>query len=112
MFLNTTGHILRGQPQREAMQRFIEAGGGFVGVHSATDTEYDWAWYGQLVGTYFGGHPQIQKAKVSITDKIHPATADLPDSLERTDEWYNFKYLPKDVHVLASIDESSYRAGR
>ena len=110
IFLNTTGHICE-QPQREALQRFIEAGGGFVGVHSATDTEYDWAWYGQLVGTYFGGHPQIQKAKVSITDMSHPATASLPDTLERTDEWYNFKYLPKDVHVLASIDESSYQGG-
>jgi cytochrome c len=110
MFLNTTGHILEA-PQQEAMQRFIEAGGGFVGVHSATDTEYDWPWYGRLVGTYFAGHPAIQKARVTVGDKTHPASAGLPDTIERTDEWYNFKYLPKDVHVLVSIDEGSYQGG-
>jgi cytochrome c len=110
MFLNTTGHILEA-PQQEAMQRFIEAGGGFVGVHSATDTEYDWAWYGGLVGTYFGGHPQIQKAKVLVVDKDHPATAEMPSPIERTDEWYNFKYQPRDVHVLVKIDEGSYQGG-
>jgi len=110
VFLNTTGHILE-DDQRKIFTSFIEAGNGFVGVHSATDTEYDWAWYGKLVGAYFAGHPSPQKATVKVVDHAHFATFDLPDSFERTDEWYNFKSLGTDLHILMKLDEQSYQGG-
>jgi type 1 glutamine amidotransferase len=112
VFLLTTGTVL--QPdQKEAFQRFIEAGNGYVGVHSAADTEYDWAWYGQLMGAYFQDHPAIQPAEVDVPDHSHPSTAALPDVWPRTDEWYNFRTNPRDngVTVLATLDESTYSGG-
>jgi type 1 glutamine amidotransferase len=110
MFLNTTGHILE-DDQRKAFTTWIQAGNGFVGVHSATDTEYDWPWYGKLVGAYFADHPVPQVATVHVVDHNHPATADVPDAIERKDEWYNFKSLGTDLHVLAKLDESTYQGG-
>ena len=111
VFLNTTGNVLNNQ-QEAAFERFIQAGGGFVGVHSATDTEYDWIWYSKLVGGQFDSHPKQQNAKLNVVDKSHPSTKHLPDVWERFDEWYNFKNLNKDVHVLIKIDEKSYEGGK
>ncbi len=110
VFLNTTGDVLNDR-QEVAFERFIESGGGFVGIHSATDTEYDWGWYGQLVGAYFANHPSIQKASLIVIDNTHPSTRYLPKIWNRTDEWYNFKYLNKEVKVLLKIDEKSYSGG-
>lgn len=111
IFLNTTGDVLNYR-QEEAFERYIQAGGGFVGVHSATDTEYDWGWYGRLVGGYFNGHPRPQEAKFIIKDKDFPATKFFTDTVwKRTDELYNFKKLNPDVHVLLTIDETSYEGG-
>jgi len=111
VFLNTTGTLLDGE-QKSAFQRYIRAGGGFVGVHSASDTEYDWAWYGRLVGAYFAGHPPVQDAAVAIEDREHPSTQALPQSWGRRDEWYNFRSNPRGaVHVLATLDESTYTGG-
>jgi len=111
IFLNTTGHVLN-YIQRAAFERYIQAGGGFVGVHSATDTEYDWGWYGRLVGAYFNGHPNPQEAKFIIKDKDFPATKFFKDTIwTRTDELYNFKKINPDIHVLITIDESSYKGG-
>ncbi len=111
IFLNTTGDVLNYR-QEAAFERYIQAGGGFVGVHSATDTEYDWGWYGRLVGGYFNGHPKIQQAKFIIKDKNQPSTDFFTDtSWQRTDELYNFKKLNPDVHVLITIDEKSYTGG-
>jgi len=111
IFLNTTGNVL-GDDQKAAFQRYIEGGNGYVGIHSATDTEYDWKWYGQLVGAYFRSHPEIQSATIQIEDPNHPSTAPLPLSWQRTDEWYNFQSNPRGtVHVLATIDENSYSGG-
>ncbi len=106
VFLNTTGNILS-YKQEAAFERFIQAGGGFVGIHSATDTEYDWIWYSKLVGANFESHPKQQNAKINVVDKTHASTKHLPDTWERFDEWYNFKNMNKDVHVLAKIDEKS-----
>lgn len=111
IFLNTTGDVLN-YKQEAAFERYIQAGGGFVGIHSATDTEYDWIWYAKLVGANFESHPKIQSAKINVTNKEHPSTKHLPDTWERTDEWYNFKNLNKDVTVLAKIDETSYVGGK
>jgi len=111
IFLNTTGDVLDYR-QEAALERYIQAGGGFVGVHSATDTEYDWRWYGKLVGGYFKSHPRTQNAKFVIKDKNFPATEFFTDSVwQRTDELYNFKDLNPDVNVILAVDESSYEGG-
>ncbi|MEQ9440343.1 MAG: ThuA domain-containing protein, partial [Cyclobacteriaceae bacterium] len=111
IFLNTTGNVLDYQ-QEAAFERYIQSGGGFVGVHAASDTEYDWGWYGRLVGAYFNGHPVPQEAKFTIKDRSFPATEFFQDTLwTHTDELYNFKNINPDVHLLLTIDESSYEGG-
>lgn len=110
IFNNTTGDILDDQ-QQAAFEGFIQAGGGFVGVHAATDTEYDWPWFNQLVGGYFAGHPKVQPAELDILIADHPSTAHLPERWTRTDEWYNFKSMNPDVQVLLNLDETSYTGG-
>jgi len=110
IFLNTTGNILD-EVQQADFERYIQAGGGYVGVHAATDTEYDWPWYNKLVGAYFEGHPRIQEATLTITDKNHQSTLSLEDTWVKEDEWYNFKKINPDTKVLITIDETSYEGG-
>jgi cytochrome c len=111
VFLNTTGTVLDAD-QKAAFESYLRQGGGYAGVHSASDTEYDWPFYGRLVCAYFHSHPKIQAATVRITDRKHPSTASLPEVLTRTDEWYNFRSNPRGAaHVLALVDESSYTGG-
>ena len=98
--------------QQTAFENYIRAGGGYVGVHAASDTEYDWPWYGDLVGAYFASHPANQNATVRIEDPTHPSTAGLPVAWTRIDEWYNYRTNPRSqVHVLATLDESTYSGG-
>ena len=111
IFLSTTGNVL-GEEQQKALENYIHKGGGFVGIHAATDCEYDWPWYVKMVGASFNGHPHQQMAKLLVTDKDTIATKHLPDVWERKDEWYNFKNMNPDVHVLLRIDESSYEGGK
>jgi cytochrome c len=111
IFLNTTGDILD-HKQATALERYIQAGGGFVGVHAAADAEYDWAWYGRLVGGYFESHPAIQKANIIVKDKDHASTKGLPETWSTTDEWYNYKKISKDIHVVLALDEKSYEGGK
>jgi glucose/arabinose dehydrogenase len=111
IFLNTTGDVLDTN-QQGALQRYIEAGGGWVGIHSAADTLHNWAWYGGLVGSYFASHPAIQQATVKVADRVDPSTSMLPKRWVRTDEWYNFQTNPRGtVHVLATVDETTYTGG-
>ncbi len=111
VFLNTTGDVLNAA-QEFALQQYLQNGGGWVGVHSAADTEHAWAWYGQLVGAYFESHPAIQQATVEVADQVHVSTAHLPDRWVRTDEWYNFTTNPRgNVHVLMTLDEGTYTGG-
>jgi type 1 glutamine amidotransferase len=111
VFLMTTGDVLD-DAQQTAMQAFVDAGGGFVGVHSATDTEYDWPWYGELVGARFVGHPAPQDATVNVVAIDHPACAGLPAAWSRFDEWYNFDASPSATStVLLQLDETSYEGG-
>src|SRR6266849_751646 len=99
IFLCTTGTVLE-DDQKAAFQRFIESGNGYVGIHSATDTEYGWPWYGQLVGAYFRSHPSIQPASIQFGDVDHPSTSSLPQPWNRTNEWYNLQTNPRGtVHV-------------
>lgn len=111
VFLSTTGDVLD-DAQQASFERYIRAGGGYIGVHSATDTEYDWPWYGRLAGAYFDGHPPVQEAALTIVDSSHPATRSLPQRWVRTDEWYDFRSINPDLHVLITIDESSYSGAK
>jgi cytochrome c len=108
IFLSTTGDVLDQAQQNQFMQ-FIQSGGGYVGIHAAADTEYDWWWYGKLVGAYFKSHPQIQEAKFK---KVKPFGEDnLPDEWIRTDELYNYKKISDEITVLYNLDETSYKGG-
>lgn len=113
IFLSTTHDVLN-EEQQAAMEQYIRSGGGYVGIHAAADTEYEWPWYGRLVGAYFKSHPgnpNVRKAVIDVIDKEHPATKNLPDKWERTDEWYNYKDISPDIRVLAKLDETSYKGG-
>jgi type 1 glutamine amidotransferase len=101
IFLCTTGDVLNAA-QQAAFERFIKAGGGYAGIHSASDTEYDWAWYGGL-------NAQFQVATMNVEDRHTPATRRLGETWTREEEWYNFRTNPRNkVHVLLSVDESTY----
>ncbi|MFI7080534.1 ThuA domain-containing protein [Micromonospora sp. NPDC049903] len=111
VFLNTTGDVLNAT-QQTAFESYINAGGGFVGVHAAADTEYGWSFYGNLVGAYFRSHPAIQQATVRVENRAHAATAHLPQNWVRTDEWYDFQTNARSgARVLATLDESTYSGG-
>ncbi|MET0637484.1 MAG: ThuA domain-containing protein [Chitinophagaceae bacterium] len=111
IFLNTTGELLNNFQEAD-FERYIQAGGGFVGVHSATDSEYDWGWYGRLVGGYFNGHPAgTPQAMLHVVDRTNGSTKHLPADWQRVDEWYNYKKLNPDNQVLIELDESSYTGG-
>lgn len=109
VFLSTTMDVLD-ELQQNTFKRFIQGGGGFVGIHAAADTEYDWWWYGKLVGAYFKSHPKIQEAKFK---KVKPFGNDvnLPDEWIRTDELYNYKKISDEIIPLFILDESSYQGG-
>lgn len=111
IFLNTTGDLFNDKEQK-ALVKYIRDGGGFVGIHAATDAEYDWEWYGRMAGGYFKSHPKEQKAKVNIVNKDHASTKMLPDEIKRRDEWYDFKNINPDIIVLATLDETSYKGGK
>jgi cytochrome c len=113
VWLSTTADVLDAE-QQAAFERYIRAGGGWVGVHSASDTEYDWPWYGQLLGgdAYFRIHPAIQTAELNVEEGSHPSTAHLPATFSMEDEWYNFQANPRaSVSVLMTLNESTYVAG-
>ena len=110
VFLSTTGDVLN-DTQQAAFEKYIRGGGGFVGIHAATDTEYGWLWYGDLVGAYFKSHPAQQSAMFNVVDRNFIATKHLPAQWQRFDELYNFKYIAKGLHTLITIDEKSYKGG-
>lgn len=116
VFLSTTGKLFV-QEQRWALMGFMENGGGFVGIHAASDTEHGWDWYNKIIGTHFKHHtlfPQLPEAEMVIEDTMHPTTHFLPRRWKRTDEWYCFLTNPRErdsVHVLATVDEKTYDTG-
>lgn len=112
VFLSTSGEVLTPTGRRH-LAAHVESGGGFVGVHAAACTEYDWPYYGDLLGARFAGHPAYQPGKAVVEDDTHPATRHLPAVWQFTDEWYDFRTNPRSsVHVLVTADESSYQGGR
>jgi len=90
IFMSTTRDVLDDGQQDEFIA-YIQSGGGYVGVHAAADTEYEWPWYNQLVGAWFKSHPKQQEAVVQRVNSTHVSTKMLPDSWTRRDEWYNYK---------------------
>ena len=110
VFLSTSGNMLDAS-QEAAFERFIRNGGGFVGIHGASAGEYEWNWYGKMLGAYFDGHPKVQPARVMGPDKTFAATSHLPETWERTDEWYNYKQWNSDNVVVLRLDEASYEGG-
>ncbi len=109
IFLNTTGDILD-SVQQVAMENWYRSGGRFMGIHSATDTEYQWPFYNQMVGAYFDGHPPQQEATL-ISGAAHPSNVHLPERWTIFDEWYNFRDLSASKTDLLFVDESSYTGG-
>lgn len=113
VFMSTTGDVLDDMQQLE-FQRFIQAGGSYVGIHAAADTEYEWPWYGKMVGGYFESHPgnpNVRSATLHKTEHQHPSTDHLGDSWDRTDEWYSYKKFNMEVTPLLMLDESTYEGG-
>jgi hypothetical protein len=110
IFLSTTGNVLD-EGQQKAFEDYINKGGNYFGIHAATDTEFDWKWYGDLVGAYFLSHPKIQEANVIVEKPLHPTVAHLPKIWTRTDEWYNLKDINPKINVLLNLDETSYEGG-
>lgn len=116
IFLNTTGDVLN-EEQQVAFERYIQAGGGFVGIHAAADTEWKqvdggsyWPWYQRLVGGVFAAHPENseQVGELTVRDNTHPATRSLPPTWQLTDEWYDFQRVSDAINVLVTVDEGSY----
>ncbi len=116
VFLNTTLDILDDN-QQVAMERFIQAGGGFVGIHAAADTEWEgnWYWYRRLVGGVFKSHPNepsnVQLARLDVKDANHAASQSLPATFEVADEWYDYRDFYEFNKVLLTVDEKTYRGG-
>jgi len=112
VFLSTTGDILLAD-QEAAFERYIAAGHGFVGVHAATDCEYNWSYYGGLIGAYFAGHSLLVAASVKLEGAPHAALTGVPSPWPRTDEWYGFSTNPRPaVTVLLTVDETTYDPGQ
>lgn len=109
VFANTTGDVLN-EAQQAALRDFVERGGGFVGLHSAADTEYGWPWYGELVGAWFDSHPP----GLQTTDVMFEGERSLRTTRWRiTDELYNYRSNPRErVRVIATVDERGYAGGK
>lgn len=111
VFLHTAGDVLN-PTQEIVFERYIQAGGGFVGIHTAIDTEHSWPWYAQLVGARFDGLTEVQAATLQATDREHPATRHLEATWQRTDEWFNLTDLGPDLQVLLNLDETTCSGGK
>lgn len=108
IFVNTTMDIFD-EAEQAAFEKFIQAGNGYVGVHAASDTEYDWPWYTQLVGHMFIIHPAVQTAMVDVINRDFPGLERWPDRLLWTDEWYEFTPAKTEgLNYLITLDEKTY----
>ena len=111
IFLSTSGSFLN-DDQKIEFQSYIRDGGGFMGIHAATTSFYEWEWYNKMIGAWFMNHPRIQPATLMVKDRTHLATRHLNDVWIHTDEWYNFKSINTDISVLITVDERSYTGGQ
>lgn len=104
IFSNTNNEAFDTDQQRLAFQRYIQAGGGFVGIHSASGSERDWPWFRKMLGGKFLRHPPFQEFTVNVIDRTHPSTAHLGSAWQREDECYFLHHLNPDIHVLLAAD--------
>ena len=111
IFLNPTGSNVFNEEQKQAFKQYINNGGGYVGIHAASDFNYEWEWYGKMVGAYFESHPKVQEAKLNIVAPKNKMVKGLPQPWLHKDEWYNFKSMNTTVKVLIKVDETSYQGG-
>ena len=111
IFLSPTGTDVFSNEQKEALKKYINKGGGFVGIHAATDFSFEWEWYGQMVGGFFESHPKVQQAKLLLVAPENKVVKELPEVWMHTDEWYNFKSFNNSVKVILKVDETSYQGG-
>lgn len=111
VLLSTTGTIFN-EAQKTAFQKFVQSGKGVVGVHSATDTEYEWPWYNKMIGAYFLTHPRQQTLRLEVKDRTHPSTWHLPENWLWYDELYEFRDINPDIKVLINADESTYEPAK
>ena len=110
IFLSPTGKVF-GPEEETALQEYVHSGKGVVGIHAAADCEYNWQWYGDLIGGFFKSHPKQQEATVIVVDQDNPATKGLPNPWKHFDELYNYKYYNPGIKVLLKLDETSYTGG-
>jgi type 1 glutamine amidotransferase len=111
MFALTTGELPLSNEQKAALLGFVDEGGGFIGVHSAADTLYEWSDYGRLVGAYFREHPWTQQGTVIVEDPSHAANAGVGAQFSLREEFYTFRDNPRPrVHVLLRLDAASVGA--
>ena len=111
VFLMTTGDVLD-DAQQSAFEQYIQAGGGYVGIHSASDTEYDWPWYGDLMGAFFDNHPQIQEATINVEDKSHPSTKTLSQHVGAQRRMVQFSAQPAQQCKRAALSGREFIFGR
>jgi type 1 glutamine amidotransferase len=104
VFDNVNNEILDNEEQKAAFQRYIRAGGGFVGIHSASGAMRDWPWYWSLLGGKFNRHPKLQTFTVKVADPKDPSTAHFPATFSWTDEFYFVDHIPDGRHVLLTGD--------
>lgn len=108
IFLSTSGNILNDN-QKNAFVKFIQSGKGFVGIHSASNTEEEWDWYTKMIGRIFHIHPDIQTGELSVHDSNFPGMERMPKSFYWTDEWYEFtEEKIEGINYLLTVDENTY----
>lgn len=104
IFSNTNNEAFTSQPQRDAFQNYVQSGGGFVGIHSASGSERNWPWFWAMVGGKFVRHPELQEFEMKVIDDENPATNFLGESWYWEDEVYYLDQLNPDIHVLLAAD--------
>lgn len=109
VFSSSNNEAFANDVQREAFQAYIRAGGGFVGIHSATGSERQWEWYWRMIGGSFDYHPPLQKFTIRVVNRDHPATRGLPASFEWEDEFYFHKHMNPDIKPLLVADPAQLR---
>jgi type 1 glutamine amidotransferase len=108
IFLSTTGDALNPE-QQAAFERYIKAGGGFVGIHAAADTEYDWPWYTKMVGHMFHIHPAVQTATIEVVEPNFPGMDRFARRFLATEEWYQYDAPRTKLNYLLRVDENTYK---
>ncbi|KZT06168.1 class I glutamine amidotransferase-like protein [Laetiporus sulphureus 93-53] len=110
LFLNNSGEILD-EPGKAALQKYLDFGGNFIGVHCASACPYNDEFFKREVGALFDYHPDICTAVYEVAGPSHPSTSMLPARWELYDEAYNFMSDPREVGatVVLTVDESSYK---